>query len=302
MGYPELDARLLEGESGARGAGERTPRRRDRAYVGLATCAGVPEGDEDEAELVAALAALGVDSRTVVWDDPGVDWEDFDLTVVRSAWDYAERRDDFLAWAARLRRVLNPLPLLTWNTDKQRYLTDLVSAGVPVVPTAFVEPGEAFRPPEKPFVVKPSISAGGRSSARFDRGEGDAAAGLVSRIHSEGRTAMVQPFLGELGETALVYLGGRYSHSVRRRVPLPRVGATGDLFLEEQLAPAEATPAEREVADRALEHVPGELLYARVDLMDGAVLELEVTEPSLYLGLGHGAVRRFAESIAATLG
>jgi len=71
-----------------------------------------------------------------------------------------------------------------------------------VVPTAFVAPREAFRPPAEPFVVKPSISAGGRSSAQFEPGDRDAAAELVSRIHGEGRPAMVSPFLGEAGETA----------------------------------------------------------------------------------------------------
>jgi glutathione synthase/RimK-type ligase-like ATP-grasp enzyme len=289
VGYPELDARLLD--TGA------------RARVALATCAGVREGDEDEAALGGALAQLGVAASTVVWDDPAVDWDGFDLTVVRSAWDYAERREDFLAWAARLRRVLNPFAVLEWNTDKQRYLTDLTTAGVPVLPTTFVAPGEPFSPPNAAFVVKPSVSAGGRNSARFEPGDedADAAAELVARIHREGRTAMVQPYLGHRAETALVYLGGRYSHAIRRRVPLPHLGVTPGLFLDEELGPAVATHDERDVADRALELAPAELLYARVDLMDGAVLELEVTEPSLYLGFGDGAAQRFAEYIAAAL-
>jgi glutathione synthase/RimK-type ligase-like ATP-grasp enzyme len=150
--------------------------------------------------------------------------------------------------------------------------------------------------------VKPSISAGGRSSARFDPGEGDAAAELVGRIHAEGRTAMVQPFLGDEGETALVYLGGRYSHAVRRRVPLPPAGATSALYLDEELASTEPAPAEREVAERALALAPAELLYARVDLMAGVVLELELSEPSLYLAYGGGAADRFAAGIAAAVG
>src|SRR5207253_9524476 len=128
------------------------------------------------------------------------DWSRFDLVVPRSAWDYAERRDEFLAWAARVPRVLNPLIVLEWNTDKRLYLTELAEAGVPVVPTTFVEPGEPFAPPDAPFVVKPSISAGGRSSARFEPADGHAAAALVRRIHAGGRTAMVQPLLDEAAE------------------------------------------------------------------------------------------------------
>ena len=47
-------------------------------------------------------------------------------------------------------------------------------------------------------------------------------------------------------------------------------------------------------------HLPGagaDLLYGRVDLMAGVVLELEVAEPSLYLGFDDGAARRFAAAI-----
>ena len=256
-------------------------------------------GDEDAEQLVEKLAAHGIDAVSAVWDEP-CDWSDFDLVVVRSTWDYAERRDEFLAWAARLPRVLNPLPVLDWSTDKQRYLSDLERAGVPVVATEFVEVGTRFEPPAEPFVVKPAISAGGRSSARFEPGDA-AAAELLQRIHREGRVAMVQPFLDAVEETAVVFLGGPYSHAVHRRVPLPAGAARPGLYLDEQLAAGEASREELEVAERAIGLAPGELLYARVDLMGGAVLELELAEPSLYLAYGEGATERFAAAIAAAL-
>ena len=268
--------------------------------VALATCTEIPEGDEDFPALVEALAVLGVRAQPAVWD-ADVDWPAFDLVVLRACWDYAERRDLFLAWAGSLPRVLNPLPVLAWNTDKQRYLTDLAVAGVPIVPTTFVEPGSPLDPPGGPFVVKPAISAGGRSSARFEPGEAAAAGALVARIHAEDRTAMVQPYLGEAEETALVYLDGAYSHAVRRRVPLPAAGDRAVFYLDEQVSPGEATPADREIAEAALACAPGELLYARVDLMGSAVLELEISEPSLYLGYGEGAAARFAAAISQRL-
>jgi len=268
------------------------------AHVALATAAEIPDGDEDFPALVEALAAEGVAAEAAVWDDPAVDWSRFDLVLPRATWDYAERRDAFLAWARSVPRVLNPVDVLEWNTDKERYLTDLAAAGVPVVPTVFVEPGAAFEAPDGPFVVKPSISAGGRSSARFEPGEAGAARALVARIHAAGRTAMVQPFLGELEEKALVYLDGAYSHALRRRVPLPAAGDREVFFLDEELARAEATAEERAVAEAAL---PDGLLYGRVDLMGGLVLELEVAEPSLYLLYGDGAPGRFAAAIARSL-
>ena len=192
--------------------------------------------------------------------------------------------------------------MLEWSSDKQRYLTDLRRAGVPVVPTEFVAPGARLDPPREPFVLKPAVSAGGRQSARFEPGEAETARALLARIHADGRTAMVQPFLGDVEETALVYLGGSYSHALRRRVPLPAAGERDVLYLDEALAEGEPAPAERAIADAALSFSPQDLLYARVDLApgpDGAplVLEVELAEPSLYLAYGAGAVDRLAEAI-----
>jgi glutathione synthase/RimK-type ligase-like ATP-grasp enzyme len=241
-----------------------------------------------------------VEAEPAVWDGD-VDWSRFDVVVLRSTWDYAERRDAFLSWARSLPRVLNPLPVLEWNTDKERYLSDLAAAGVPVVPTKFVPPGAPLDPPGGAFVVKPAISAGGRSSARFRPDEAGAAQALVERIHGQGRTAMVQPYLGEVEETDLVYIDGAYSHALHRRVPLPAAGGRNVLFLEEELRPAVVTDGDRVVAERALDAAPGQLLYGRVDLVGGAVLELEIAEPSLYLSFGEGAAARLAAAISQRL-
>lgn len=270
--------------------------------MALATCAAIPDLDPDDRLLLPSLARRGIDPVPVTWDDPSVKWHEFELVVIRSTWDYAERREAFLAWARSLPRLLNPVAVLEWNTDKQRYLTDLEVAGVPIVPTRFVSSGTALEPPAEPFVVKPTVSAGGRSSAWFDPDLADAARALVARIHAEGRTAMVQPYERETEEKALVYIDGQYSHALTRRVPLPAATDRMVFYLDERLEPATATAAERTTAESALACAPDELLYGRVDLLGGAVLELEVTEPSLYLEFGPDAAERFADAVAHALG
>jgi glutathione synthase/RimK-type ligase-like ATP-grasp enzyme len=234
-----------------------------------------------------------------VWDDPSVDWGRFDLVIVRSAWDYAERWAEFLHWAGTVPRIENPLPVLRFGVDKECYLSALAGAGVPVVPTAFVHPGEPFVEPEEPFVVKPAISAGGRRSARF--APGDEAGELVGEITGAGETAMVQPLLSGVLESSLVYVDGAYSHSLSRRADLPAGRAEEVLYLDEELGLYDATAGEQQVAEAALVLVPGPTLYARVDLLGGLVLELEVVEPSLYLGYGKGAANRLAAAVAARL-
>jgi glutathione synthase/RimK-type ligase-like ATP-grasp enzyme len=283
--------------------------------VALATCSYFPEGDEDDAGLPAAI---GGEVAFAIWDDPAVDWSTFDLVVVRSTWDYQGRRDEFLAWARGLGdRLVNPPRVLEWNTDK-RYLRELADAGLPVVPTTLVAPGEAFSAPGDggEYVVKPTVSAGSRDTARFGGGDdvtGDAAraAALVEAIHASGRTAMVQPYVASVdarGETALLFFDGVFSHAIHKG-PLLKPGAapTSEVFAAETIEPREASEAERAVAGRVLEHAVARLgldalAYARVDLVeDGAgdplLLELELAEPSLFFAGDAGRLSQFAAAI-----
>src|SRR3712207_4018119 len=96
--------------------------------------------DPDDELVIGPLKERGLRAEPAVWDAPAVDWAAFDLAVLRSTWDYYQRRADFLAWAETVPRLLNPAAVLRWNTDK-RYLRDLAAAGVPIVPTDWVEPG-----------------------------------------------------------------------------------------------------------------------------------------------------------------
>ena len=120
---------------------------------------------------------------------------------------------------------------------------------------------------------------------------------------------MVQPHIDGVeraGEIALVYLGGSYSHAVRKRVSLRRGAPDApELYLEEAVEPVEPSETDLRVAEAALAAAPfEEFLYARVDLVhdpEPLVLELELAEPSLYLAYGERATERFAAAIAAAL-
>jgi hypothetical protein len=113
---------------------------------------------------------------------------------------------------------------------------------------------------------------------------------------------MIQPHLAGHEEVALVYVDNAFSHALRRRVPLPAGREQTVFFLEEQLEPAHVSPDQRAMAEAALACVPGDLLYARVDLLGDAVLEVEAIEPSLYFAFGEGSADRLARAISARLG
>ena len=295
------------------------------ARVALATCSQLPDLHKDDVPLIAALAERGVTAEPAVWDDPAVDWSAYDLVLVRSTWDYSPRHDEFVAWARALPKVVNSADVIEWNTDK-RYLRELDAAGVPVIPTIWLDPARHLSkravhtrmPAFGDFVVKPVVSAGARDAGRYQpvsaESRGRAIAHAV-RLLDEGRWVMIQPYVTSVdtaGETCLIFIDGELTHAVRKNALLTGPAEdSGELYAAEEMSAFEATPAQVEVAQRALavarEATGSDLTYARVDLVsgdDGApmVIELELTEPSLWMKYGSGVEDKLADAVARLLG
>lgn len=277
------------------------------------------EGVADDADLPLILDALradGLAARAVAWDDTRTAWDGFDLAVIRSTWGYAERIDAFRAWAdttAAATRLWNPAPMVRWNSDK-RYLGDLAARGVRVVPTRFLEPGgppygEADFDRPGGVVVKPAVSAGARDTARYEPGRHADAARHARMLLDRGRTVMVQPYLRrvEEGERALVFLGGAYSHAIRKGPLLTEAGVIDNFRAAHPGVTAyHPTDAELRTARDALAAVPAPdaPLFARVDLAldeDGepVLMELELIEPNLFLRDAPQGPERFAQAVRA---
>jgi glutathione synthase/RimK-type ligase-like ATP-grasp enzyme len=290
----------------------------ERGRIALVSARAAASLDEDLPPLLAALQKLGAKPFVACWDDPQVDWAACELAVLRSTWDYAERVSEFLRWGehvAALTQLINPLPLVRWNTDKH-YLHELARAGVPTVPSHFIEPGSAFvraiaaflaAHGEPEVVVKPAVGAGSRDAQRHSRTELAAITSHVRRLLASGRSALLQPYLervNEQGESALIYLGGRFSHGVRKGPLLQRdAGSTPLLFATEDIRARAPSAAEQQVAEQVLGAMPrADWLYARVDLIRDAadrpcLLELELTEPSLFFQHAPHAAERLAQLI-----
>jgi O-ureido-D-serine cyclo-ligase len=290
--------------------------------VALVSARGARDLDEDLPPLLAAFAAAGAHAQVAVWDDPQVDWPAFDVALLRSAWDYTERIGEFLAWVGRtaaVTRLMNPPPVVRWNSDKH-YLRDLERFGVPIVASAFVEPEmdpqaqlDAFLTrydcPE--LVVKPAVGAGSRDARRHARDAHAQILGHMRPLLAAGRSILVQPYLPSVdrsGETALVYIAGAFSHAFRKGPLLPLgAGSTEALFAAEEITARVPGADELAVGTQILAGIPfKDLLYARIDLIRGThheprVLELELTEPSLYFQHGAGSAAKLAAATLARL-
>lgn len=281
----------------------------------LVTCQAMAAGEPGHEVLDEALEQAGVQARWVCWDDPTVDWGSA-LVAVRSSWDYEVRREEFLAWARSVPRLLNGAEVFAWNTDKN-YLTELARTGLPVVPTIAVDGEEELPAALAAFaderglhaVVKPRVGAGGRGVVVFDGTDG----GPPSLDESELGPGpwIVQPLVESVrteGEWSVYVLGGQVVSGARK------FPAGDEIRVHEEYGgrtePAAVGPEATALALDAVaaaESLLGAVLdYARVDQMrlaDGrlALSELEVTEPGLYLEELPGNGAAFAALVAGLL-
>lgn len=284
----------------------------------MATARSTTEMHGDGPPLADAFAGAGIAMETVPWGSDRA-WSAFDGVVIRTTWDYIDDRDGFLAWAGDVSRVTNlanPLAVLAWNTDK-RYLRDLAAAGIPTVPTHWIEPGSEPTLPEDwtDFVVKPAISAGARRSGRYRADDRRAALAHIAALLADGTAAMVQPYVAtvdERGETGTYFFGGTPSHAIIKG-PVLRHGyePPDDLHLgaTQSVSRTDLDDDVLAFSRRVLDAVPGgadQVLYARVDTAftdDGKpmLLELELTEPFLWLETDPSGAERYVSAIAVWL-
>jgi glutathione synthase/RimK-type ligase-like ATP-grasp enzyme len=249
-----------------------------------------------------AFADRGIELRPRAWKlGPG----DGDATLALFAWGY---HLDLAAWQRMLadwpgdRPLFNAPSLMAWNTRKT-YLRDLDAAGIPILPNIFGRAdAESVAAAFEYFgcdevVVKPQVSAGSHLTVRAKPG------GPVVPLDD----AIIQPFLRAIldeGELSFLFIGGRFSHAVRK------VAAPGDFRIQPQFGGVfsafDPDAAQRALAERTIATLPGQPLYARVDLLrmtDGnlALMELEAIEPDLYVGQEPEVPARLADALASAI-
>lgn len=253
------------------------------------------EYDEDTA-LLDFLLNKGLDCKRMVWNDPDADWQQFDLAVIKSPWDYHENFADFNNWLnnreAEGLKLLNDYQLIRWNSDK-RYLKEISDAGLKIIPTLFLE--QNTRPLLADFfdrlsaqklIVKPCVSAGAKNTLIIDRENLDTSQAEIYRLLQE-ENYMVQPFMEEIreGEWSFLFFNSNYSHS------LLKVPKSGDFRVQQffggNILEAEASAAHIKAAQAYIDHFAKDTFYARVDglIVKGelVLMELELIEPYLYL-------------------
>ena len=282
--------------------------------IALVTTQAARGHDHDLDILTAALDAAQQKWQIVNWDDVAIDWTQFSIAVLRSTWDYYARLDEFIAWVDRVSAqttLCNPAEIVRWNVDK-RYLQEMSAHGIPVMATTFVAQLIDITQEliAQDVIIKPVVSAGSNNTARH-RNDPVAARAQLDHILSDAGVAMVQPYsptIDSVGETGLVYLGGKFSHAFGKDAVFGEAEQVHNgVHVQEVITARTANPNEHLLGDSVMKFLINKFgvtpLYARIDMVtniDGVpeIMEVELTEPSLYLHLDAGSPERAATALA----
>ncbi len=250
--------------------------------------------NDEDTELLHFLINRGLNVVPTIWNDKSVDWSSFEVAIIKSPWDYHNHLNEFLDWLERIDklgvRVLNPVEIIKWNSDKH-YLKDIAEE-LPVIPAEYLDKDSSFKnhffdlfKTEK-LVVKPCVSAGAQNTITVSRNNFDERLVEIEQLLKE-QDYMVQPFVEEIknGEWSFLFFNGKYSHC---SLKTPK---QGDFRVQHYhggtISYPIPDPLHIEQAGAYLKSLPQSTLYARVDgvLIDHSfrLMELELIEPYLFL-------------------
>lgn len=265
-------------------------------------------------DLLPYLQQKGLDITAEIWDDPGVNWKQYDVALLKTPWDYHEKIDAFTNWLAMLDflgiRLLNDVQTVRWNMDKH-YLQEISAAGFSVIPSVFLEQGwqgdlsTIFNTLQTDsIIVKPCVSGGSKNTIVVKLADADSAHGNVVELLRKG-AFIAQPLMKEVqeGEWSYIFFNGKFSHAILKK-PAP-----GDFRVQQIYGGTIETlhPSDEEIAHAYTfaERFTEECLYARVDglMVNGSfmLMELELIEPFLYLSYGEGAVENYYNALLECL-
>ena len=269
--------------------------------------------------IIEPMKARGWHCSWVSWRKEDVIWDEFDVVVVRTPWDYQEDADAFIKVLRAIdessAHLENNLATMLWNIDKI-YLKELAQHQVAIVPTIWrdtfdaTELGKFFEHfATDQIVLKPRVSANADNTFWL-RKDMDSLPLTELNAALSDRDFMVQPFVPaviEEGEYSLFYFNGKFSHAILKT---PK---RDDFRVQEEhggrlqtIEPEAGLIAGAEKCVSAISQLHDMPLYARLDLVrfngEFVLMEAELIEPSLYFNMDVESPKRFARAFVDKMG
>lgn len=270
---------------------------------------------EEDDLLIQGFEALGFQASPVIWTDPGIDWNKFDLALIRSTWDYIDDPELFIKVLSKIEasscRLFNPLAAISWNMNK-RYLLDLEKSGVLIVPTYLVSDFDLntllkmfIKNEWHDVILKPTIGLGGSHTFRVSLNELDSTLNMLKRNHPQ-REYIIQPFIDNIiteGELSFIYFNKELSH-VLLKEPAPNDYRVQEIY-GGTIQTTTPQPNDLRQAEDVISKLPYDVLYARLDFVrtdkELSVMEIELIEPVFSFNLVPESIMRLVHAAVTRL-
>lgn len=262
--------------------------------------------------LADTLRNYNYNIEIVIWDQRNIDWNNYQLILIRSVWDYIQKFNQFNRWLNHLRNikanVWNPIEVIKWNANKT-YLFDLEKNCIPIIPTVHITShmktdieNVITRNKWQRYVVKPIFGNGGDQIKIFNSEE----CKIFIENNIDSSDFLIQEYLEDIsenGEISFIYFNKKFAHAIQK-VPKSGDFRTNAAFGSKEM-PYEPDVHDIEIADQVINSVQSDTLYARVDCINSRnklfISELELIEPNLYLNFHPDSAKLFAAACATRI-
>ncbi len=282
-------------------------------YNGTASYSAANNFNELEG-LLPYLQNKGLDITAEIWDDPQVNWKQYEVALLKTPWDYFEKYEQFKDWLNKIERLqiklINDYAIVRWNMDKH-YLKEVAAAGFEIIPSVFLNQGWKDKLQAlfdqlhaDKLIIKPCVSGGSRNTIVLARHNAHEDTSRVHELLTEG-DYIVQPLMPQVqeGEWSFIFFNGQYSHTIIKK---PKAG---DFRVQQIFGGTIASISPRQqYIDQAKSYITRfaqNTMYARVDglMVNGnfVLMELELIDPFLYLSYGTGAIERYYNALLEQL-
>jgi hypothetical protein len=271
---------------------------------------------EEDHLLIRGFEAKGFRASPVVWSDPNIDWDQFDIALIRSTWDYLDASEHFLNVLSKIElsscKLFNPLSVVRWNMDKH-YLLELAKQGVPIIPTFMMSDIE-LDTLRKRFVenqwetviLKPTIGLAASNSYRIPLNQ---LGNVLTRIKADPSHSeyLIQPFIENIiteGEWSFIFFNQQLSHVLLKKPAQNDYRVQG--IYGGTIQASEPHSHDLLQAEAVLDRLPSDILYARLDFVrvghQLSVMEVELIEPIFSFNLVPESIERLVNATRIKLG
>jgi len=281
-------------------------------YICFVTDKDEPLLTKDDRVLAQYLLSKNITIEAAIWDDEKVLWQQYDVIILRSTWDYHTQTGKFNKWLDQLEllscKVLNAVSIIRWNLNK-KYMLDFSSKETIFPPFQFClqKSGSSLSAIMKAnnwhkAVVKPAVSCGSFNTWVTTASSAAGDEKLFQEMLCDG-DVLVQEFMDEVtenGELSLIFFNKKFSHAVLKKA------RPGDFRVQAKFGgtigaidPGNIVIAR---AQAILNSIDEPLLYARVDGIpmnngDFYLMEVELIEPALFIQNNEASCESFYRAL-----